>query len=73
MSNNEVIDKGKLLSKAICDGLSGRVEFDPQNDESNRKGWVEEFIGKVGFMGDKLNPPESRLEYFLDKITAFAG
>lgn len=71
MSNNEVIDKGKLLSKAICDGLSGRVEFDPQNDESNRKGWVEEFIGKVGFMGDKLNPPESRLEYFLDKNNSF--
>jgi hypothetical protein len=71
MSNNEVIDKGKLLSRAICDGLSGRVEFDPQNDESNRKGWVEEFIGKVGFMGDKLNPPESRLEYFLDKNNSF--
>lgn len=71
MSNNEVIDKGKLLSKAICDGLSGRVEFDPQNDESNREGWVEEFIGKVGFMGDKLNPPESRLEYFLDKNNSF--
>lgn len=71
MSNNEVIDKGKLLSKAICDGLSSRVEFDPQNDESNRKGWVEDFIGKVGFMGDKLNPPESRLEYFLDKNNSF--
>ena len=59
------------MSKAICDGLSGRVEFDPQNDESNRKGWVEEFIGKVGFMGDKLNSPESRLEYFLDKNNSF--
>lgn len=71
MSNNEVIDKGKLLSKAICDGLSGRVEFDPQNDESNRKGWVEEFIGEVGFMEDRLNSPESRLEHFLDKNNSF--
>ena len=71
MSNNEVIDKGELLSKAICDVLSGRVEFDPQNDESNRKGWVEEFIGKVDFMGDRLNSPESRLEYFLDKNNSF--
>ena len=71
MSNNEVIDKGELLSEAMRKGLSGRVEFDPQNDESNRKGWVEEFIGKVGFMGDTLNPPESRLEYFLDKNNSF--
>lgn len=71
MSNNEVIDKGKLLSKAMRDGLSGRVEFDPQNDESNRKGWAEELIGKIGSMGDTLNPPESRLKYFLDKNNSF--
>ena len=71
MSNNEVIDKGKLLDKAMSDWFSGRVEFDPQNDESNRKGWVEEFIGKVGFMGDRLNSPELRLEYFLDKNNSF--
>lgn len=71
MSNNEVIDKGKLLDKAMSDWFSGRVEFDPQNDESNRKGWVEEFIGEVGFMGDRLNSPESRLEHFLDKNNSF--
>lgn len=71
MSNSEIVDKGRLLSEAMRKGLSGRVEFDPQNDESNRKGWVEEFIGKVDFMGDRLNSPESRLEYFLDKNNSF--
>lgn len=71
MSNNEIIDKGELLREAMRKGLSGRVEFDPQNDESNREGWAKEFIGKVGFMGDTLNPPESRLKYFLDKNNIF--
>lgn len=66
MSNGEVIDKGRLWSEAICNGLNGRVELDPQDDESNRKGWAKDFIGKLGFMGDTLNSPESRLEYFLD-------
>ena len=71
MSNGEAIDKGKLWSKAMRNGLDGRVEFDPQDDESNRKGWAKEFIGKLGFMGDTLNHPESRLEYFLDKNNSF--
>lgn len=72
MSNSVAIDKGKLWSEAICSGLNGRVEFDPQDDESNRKGWAKDFIGKLGFMGDTLNPPESRLEYFLDKNNIFS-
>lgn len=71
MSNNEIIDKGELLREAMRKGLSGQVESDPQNDESNREGWAKEFIGKVGFMGDRLNPPESRLEHFLDKNNSF--
>lgn len=38
MSNNEIIDKGELLREAMRKGLSGQVESDPQNDESNREG-----------------------------------
>lgn len=71
MSNNEIIDKGELLREAMHKGLSGQVESDPQNDESSRKGWAEELIGKIGSMGDTLNPPESRLKYFLDKNNSF--
>lgn len=71
MSNGEALDKGRLWVTSMCKGLAGEVDPDPQDDESNRQGWAKDFIGKLGFMGDKLNSPESRLEYFLDKNNSF--
>ena len=66
MSSSEVFDKGELLIEAINNGLAGQIEFDPQDDESNRKGWMKDFVDELDSIQDSLNSPESRLECFLD-------